>query len=181
MPNSPIGAGSACSPARDGSGCKSSAPARSSCCGQAPARKIPTYSDVLYVDELIGPETVNTMPVKTMDAFRDHGTAARIVDGGYRGRDPHAGALERAGISLDSVTDQLVIEGVKLFSDSFDKLHEALAAKRRRFLGNALNEQTLALPQSMQTEIEQTAETWRSSRQTSAGFGTEMLNIMDRA
>ncbi len=92
--------------------------------------KNPAYSDVLYVDELIGPQTVNTMPANTMDAFRDHGTVRETVTDGVEQAERTLAALARAGISLDRVTDELVTDGVRLFSDSFDKLNEALAAKR---------------------------------------------------
>ena len=89
------------------------------------------YSDVLYVEELIGPETVNTMPPATLDAFRDHGrirgdTLAEDLDEAGRILDD----LTRAGISLDAVTDGLTEEGVRLFAESTDKALAALRAKR---------------------------------------------------
>jgi transaldolase / glucose-6-phosphate isomerase len=71
-------------------------------------------------------------------------------------------ALERAGISLDAVTDALAVDGVRLFADSFDKLCGALAEKRRRILGRALNDQDAALPEPLQKSVGEVAETWRA-------------------
>ncbi|HEU5161660.1 MAG TPA: transaldolase, partial [Thermoanaerobaculia bacterium] len=81
--------------------------------------KDPAYSDVLYIDSLIGPDTVNTIPPKTYDAFKDHGTVrATLTEGAAEARSL-LDRLERAGISLDQITDQLTREGVKSFSESF--------------------------------------------------------------
>ena len=107
--------------------------------------KNPDYSDVLYIDALIGPDTVNTMPPKTMDAFRDHGTvrptltehvyeAARVLD-----------QAKHLGLNLDAVTDRLVVEGVRQFADAADKLYGAVAGKRAAILGDRLNAQHIAL------------------------------------
>ncbi|MGD0024379.1 MAG: bifunctional transaldolase/phosoglucose isomerase [Xanthobacteraceae bacterium] len=124
--------------------------------------KNPAYSDVLYIDELIGPETVNTMPAKTMDAFRDHGTVRDSLAAGVDEAAETLAALDRAGVSLEAVTAELVADGVKLFADSFDKLNGALAAKRRRILGKALNDQAVALAEPLKKEVGSAAETWRS-------------------
>ncbi len=124
--------------------------------------KNPAYSDVLYVEELIGPETINTMPAATMDAFRDHG---RVRDSLTEDPEETArilAALDRAGISLDRVTSDLAEEGVALFSDAFDKLNGAIAAKRRRALGARENAQAITLPPPLQREVDKARETWRS-------------------
>ena len=93
--------------------------------------KNPAYSDVLYVDELIGPDTVNTLPPATLDAFRDHGRPrASLTEGVDEARRALA-ALSGAGIDMDSVTEQLLTEGVKLFADAFDKLLAAVARRGR--------------------------------------------------
>jgi len=123
--------------------------------------KNPAYSDVLYVDELIGPETVNTMPEKTMDAFRDHGTVRDTVTADVGTAEQTLAALDRAGISLDAITTSLEAEGVTLFCDSFDKLNGVLAEKRRRMLGQAHNEQTIALPAPLKIAVDGEAEAWR--------------------
>jgi transaldolase len=92
--------------------------------------KNPAYPDLVYVDTLIGPHTVNTMPPKTLDAFRDHGTLAVTI-----GRDLDAAQaamqqLAQAGISLHEVTDELEQDGVKKFVDSYDALLAAIAKRR---------------------------------------------------
>ncbi|MFP5306735.1 MAG: transaldolase [Gammaproteobacteria bacterium] len=91
--------------------------------------KNPQYSDVLYVESLIGPETVNTVPPATLDAFRDHGQAAPRLAEDIDGARAVIGALAAAGLSLDAITDRLVVEGVQLFVDAHDKLLAAVAAK----------------------------------------------------
>jgi transaldolase/glucose-6-phosphate isomerase len=124
--------------------------------------KNPAYSDVLYIDELIGPETVNTMPEKTMDAFRDHGKVSDSLTADVGAAAQTLAGLDRAKISLEAVTAELAADGVKLFCDAFDKLNGALAGKRERALGKALNEQALALPAALQSEVDKAAKTWRS-------------------
>ena len=91
--------------------------------------KNPKYSDVLYIDELIGPDTVNTIPPATLDAFRDHGNVRRTLDEGLDQADAVMRKLEQAGISMKAVTDQLVAEGVKSFSDSFQQLISAVEGR----------------------------------------------------
>ena len=87
------------------------------------------YSDILYVQELIGPDTVNTMPPQTIDAFRDHGIVRRTVDEGYDDAIRVLAEIEAAGISMQAITDQLQDEGVKAFSKSFASIHETTATK----------------------------------------------------
>ena len=87
------------------------------------------YSDILYVQELIGPDTVNTMPPKTIDAFRDHGVARRTIDGGVDEARRQLAQLEASGISLTEITDKLQRDGVGAFVKSFDEIHRTVAAK----------------------------------------------------
>lgn len=93
--------------------------------------KNPEYSDVLYVEELIGPGTVNTLPPKTLDAFRDHGEPRESLTEGWDEADARIEALGRLGIDLDQVTEELQREGVDAFARSFDQLLESVEAKRR--------------------------------------------------
>jgi transaldolase/glucose-6-phosphate isomerase len=81
-----------------------------------------TYSDVLYLDELIGPNTVNTVPPATLNAFRDHGKPSHSLQRNVPQAEETIQDLSKSGISLDAVADQLVAEGVKLFSDAADIL-----------------------------------------------------------
>jgi transaldolase / glucose-6-phosphate isomerase len=87
------------------------------------------YSDILYVQELIGPDTVNTMPPQTIDAFRDHGVVRRTIDEHYDDAERALRELAGAGISIDEITDELQADGVKLFSDSFRKIAETISRK----------------------------------------------------
>jgi transaldolase / glucose-6-phosphate isomerase len=88
--------------------------------------KNPKYRDVIYVEELIGPDTVNTMPPATIDAFRDHGQLRNSLTEDLPGAQKVMDDLARAGISIKAVTDQLTDDGVKLFADAFDKLLAAV-------------------------------------------------------
>ncbi len=89
--------------------------------------KNPNYRDVIYVEELIGPDTVNTMPPATIDAFRDHGLLRNALMEDVPGAQKVMDDLARAGISIKQVTDKLTDDGVKLFADAFDKLLAAVA------------------------------------------------------
>ena len=92
--------------------------------------KNPKYADTLYVDNLIGPDTVNTMPPATLEAFGQHGVARRTIDDGVDEARAQLDGLEPLGIRLDEVTDLLEVDGVKKFADSFTALLGAVAAKR---------------------------------------------------
>ena len=91
--------------------------------------KNPAYRDVIYVEELIGPDTVNTMPPATIDAFRDHGLLRNSLTEDVAGAKKVMDDLARTGISMKQVTDKLTDDGVKLFADAFDKLLAAVAAR----------------------------------------------------
>lgn len=92
--------------------------------------KNPAYRDVLYVEELIGPHTVNTMPPATLQAFQDHGHVERTVDADVDGATRVLAQLESLGIDLEEVTDTLLAEGLASFSKSFDSLLAGLVGKR---------------------------------------------------
>jgi transaldolase/glucose-6-phosphate isomerase len=94
--------------------------------------KNPAYSDVLYVDELIGPDTVDTIPPATLDAFRNHGKPRASLEENLDGARQTMLDLGRAGISMKAVTDQLTEDGVKLFADAFDKLLAAVEKSARK-------------------------------------------------
>jgi transaldolase/glucose-6-phosphate isomerase len=89
--------------------------------------KNPNYRDVIYIEELIGADTVNTMPPATIDAFRDHGLLRNSLTEDVAGAATVMQNLARAGISMKQVTDKLTDDGVKLFAEAFDKLLAAVA------------------------------------------------------
>jgi transaldolase len=93
--------------------------------------KNPTYRDVMYVEQLIGPDTVNTMPPATITAFQDHGETARTVDAGVDEARELLQALASEGISMNAVTDKLLAEGLASFQKSFDTLLAGLETKLR--------------------------------------------------
>jgi transaldolase / glucose-6-phosphate isomerase len=125
--------------------------------------KNPQYGDVLYVEELIGPDTVNTMPPKTMEAFRDHGRVHDLLVEDVDAAEQTLGDLDRAGISLDDITAELVTDGVRLFADALDQLLAALAAKRRRNLGPKLDDQALSLAEEFNKPLGEAQEAWRTA------------------
>jgi transaldolase len=95
--------------------------------------KNPAYSDVLYVDELIGPNTVNTLPPATIDAFRDHGTIdSKALTRDVRDAQAHFDALAAVGVDMDAITAELQIEGVAAFANAFESLLAAIEAQRDR-------------------------------------------------
>ena len=91
--------------------------------------KNPAYRDVLYVEQLIGPDTVDTMPPATIDAFRDHGEVRRTVDADLAGAQRTIAELAQAGIAMKEVTDKLLREGLASFQKSFDSLIAGLEKK----------------------------------------------------
>jgi len=92
--------------------------------------KDPAYPDTLYIDTLIGPDTVNTMPPKTMDAFRDHGTVAQTLTDDVEAARHVLAEADRLGLDLPGVTDSLVLEGVASFAGALDDLLGAIAKKQ---------------------------------------------------
>jgi transaldolase len=93
--------------------------------------KNPDYPDTLYVDGLVGPHTVNTIPPPTIDAVLDHGTTEVTIRDDLEGARKLFARLAEFGIHLDEVTDRLLTDGVKAFADSFDQLFANLEQKRR--------------------------------------------------
>jgi len=119
------------------------------------------YSDVLYVEELIGPDTVNTMPPATMEAFRDHGRPRMSLEEDVPAAEAAMSALARAGISIDEITARLVEDGVRLFAEAADNLYAAVQKKRRTVLGGKLNAMTYKLPQDLNEALKSALEDWR--------------------
>jgi transaldolase/glucose-6-phosphate isomerase len=102
------------------------------CLWASTSTKNPDYRDVLYVEELIGPETVDTMPPQTITAFQDHGVARVTVDQDIPGQREIMDRLKAVGIDMNAVTKQLEVEGVRSFTDSYNKLLDATKVKAER-------------------------------------------------
>jgi transaldolase len=99
--------------------------------------KNPKYADTMYVDPLIGPHTVNTLPPATIDAVLDHATPAVTIESGLAEAKALIARLEAIGISMKAVTDQLTREGVAAFTQSFEELLSNLASKQERLRARA--------------------------------------------
>src|ERR1700754_5049993 len=121
------------------------------------------YSDVLYVEELIGPNTINTVPPATLDAFRDHGKLRDSLEENVEDAARVLEELERSGISLDAITSELVVDGVRLFADAADKLYGAVAFKRATVLSGGIDAQKLTLGDGLGKAVAKSTEEWRAS------------------
>ena len=95
--------------------------------------KNPAYRDVLYAEELIGPDTVDTMPLTTIEHFRDHGRVRHSIEDNLPQAKAELAALEEVGIHYDQVTRQLQEEGVRKFADSFHTLFQGITSKQKTF------------------------------------------------
>jgi transaldolase len=93
--------------------------------------KNPAYRDVLYAEELVGPDTVDTMPLETIEKFSDHGKVRYSIEDNLQGSKEELDALEQVGIHYDQVTQQLLDEGVKKFADSFHELFDGIRSKQQ--------------------------------------------------
>jgi len=96
--------------------------------------KNPNYVDTLYVDELIGRDTVNTIPPATLDSFLDHGKVAETLNANWEDAREHIDKLAKLGIDLQAITRQLQEDGVVAFAKPFDALMQSIAEKRKRLL-----------------------------------------------
>jgi transaldolase / glucose-6-phosphate isomerase len=125
--------------------------------------KNPTYKDTMYVEALIGRDTVNTIPPATMDAFRDHGKAIPdVIEQDITGARAMLAELEQHGISLNDVTEELVTEGVQQFADAFDKLFGAIARRRRTLLeGNHISLEISPGSPEIKAAVAAEMEIWR--------------------
>ena len=119
------------------------------------------YSDVLYCDELVGADTVNTIPPPTMDAFRDHGHPRASLDEDIPGAEQVMATLATSGVSLEEATQKLVADGVRLFADAADQLYAAVQKKRRMVLGTTLNTMSYKLPTAIEAGVKDAIEDWR--------------------
>jgi transaldolase/glucose-6-phosphate isomerase len=121
------------------------------------------YSDVLYIEELIGDATVNTMPPATMDAFRDHGKPRASLTEDLDGAKEVLFTAKRLGLDLDGVTRALVDDGVKQFADAADALLGAVAVKRTKMLGAQLAGLEHTLPETLEKAVAAELDDWRKN------------------
>ena len=121
------------------------------------------YRDVIYIEELIGPDTVNTVPPATLDAFRDHGKSRQSLTEDIEGARKTMSDLAAAGISMKEITDKLTADGVKLFADAFDKLLEAVEKNTKREKVPQVNKQSATLPSDLDGAVKKNLSDWRAT------------------
>ena len=125
--------------------------------------KNPNYRDVLYVEELIGKDTVNTIPPATFDAFRDHGKLRESLTENIEAAHETMDGLPRVGISIKDVTDKLTKDGVKLFADAFDQLLAAVEKSSSNQVAPRVSRQTCKLPQDLEASVKTAKDDWRAN------------------
>ncbi len=123
--------------------------------------KDPSYSDVLYVEELIGPDTVNTMPPNTLESFRNHGKPKASLEADLDAAHDVMDSLEKVGISMKKVTEDLVTQAVKLFAEPFDKLQNSVDAKCKFVSTAEIDPQTYNLPAAIETQLQAAIEDFK--------------------
>jgi transaldolase/glucose-6-phosphate isomerase len=149
--------------------------------------KNPAYSDVMYLDELIGPDTVNTVPPATLDAFRDHGCPKASLETDLEAAQDVLDSLNRVGVSLNDVTDRLLQDGLQIFVDAFVKLLGAVQTARESTVGTLLNRQQYRLPSELEEQVDATLEEWQNNdkvrrlwaRDASLWSGTDEAQWLD--
>ncbi len=125
--------------------------------------KDPKYSDVLYVEELIGRPTVNTMPPATFEAFRDHGKLRNSLEENVEAAEATMANLEKVGISMKTVTDKLLTEGIRLFAEPYDKLLNTLDSRCKPDFKPKEGGQTYKLPNGIDAEVKASLESWQTT------------------
>jgi transaldolase / glucose-6-phosphate isomerase len=125
--------------------------------------KNPKYRDVMYVEELIGRDTINTIPPATLEEFRDHGNVRASLTENIGAAEKTMQDLAKAGIAMKEVTEQLVVDGVRLFAEAFEKLLAAVEQSMKNPTLSKAASQTYALPAALEQQVNQTIEEWRAS------------------
>jgi len=125
--------------------------------------KDPSFPDTYYVAELIGPDTVDTIPPATFDAFRDHGKPRASLEENIADARETMETLAQVGISMKDATDKLTEDGVKLFADAFDKLLAAVSKRTQKAAPSAVNNLTYHLPDDLGQNVKATLEDWKKN------------------
>jgi transaldolase / glucose-6-phosphate isomerase len=127
--------------------------------------KDPKYKDTLYVEALVGRDTVDTIPPATMDAFRDHGKAVPdAIEQDVAGAQATLAELNKLGISLKDITQELTVDGVQQFADAFDKLFATIARRRSALVGGDGERMVIRLgAAALQTAFDDEMEAWRKA------------------
>ena len=129
--------------------------------------KNPNYKDTIYVEELIGADTVNTLPPNTLEAFRNHGTLKSGLTENLDEARATMRALDDVGISMKAVTDKLLVEGVELFADAFRKLLAAVEKERQQSASKLIDRLSYKLPAELENEVKKTITAWQQENKMS--------------
>ncbi len=143
--------------------------------------KNPNYRDVLYVEELVGPDTVNTIPPATFDAFRDHGRPHASLGEDVESAFDTMAALAEAGISMKAVTDKLLAEGVQLFSDAFEKLLTAVDTQSRQSGAGRINRLSYSVPEPLAAAVHASLRNGRQRARSEGSGGATHRSGVARA
>ena len=125
--------------------------------------KNPAYSDILYVTDLIGPDTVNTMPPATIDAFRDHGHPSETLTEDVPAAEKVMKDLASVGVSIDKITDDLTNDGVRLFEEAFDKLLAVVEKSTQSGVQPKIAQQQQKLPDALAKQVAAAVNDWRAN------------------
>ena len=125
--------------------------------------KNPKYRDVMYIEELIGRDTINTIPPATLEDFREHGNVRESLTENVGAAEKTMQDLAKAGIEMKQVTDQLVVDGVRLFAEAFEKLLGAVEQSMKKPMLPKSASQTYTLPAALEQEVNETLEEWRTA------------------
>jgi transaldolase / glucose-6-phosphate isomerase len=125
--------------------------------------KNPNYRDVMYVEELIGPDTVDTAPPATIEAFRDHGKPRLSLTEDVDGARKTMADLAGVGIAMKDVTDKLTVDGVKSFAEAFDTLLAAVEKNTKRSKTPQVNQQSATLPADLDAAVKKNLSDWRAT------------------
>jgi transaldolase / glucose-6-phosphate isomerase len=128
--------------------------------------KNPRYRDVMYVEELIGPDTVNTVPVDTLVAFREHGRPRASLEAELTEATDTLEELDALGVTLKSIADDLVEEGIRKFQEPFDKLLATLERRCRSANVPRINKQSYRLPVECEKDVATQLAAWTAARGT---------------
>ena len=129
--------------------------------------KSPEYRDTYYVEELIGQETVNTVPPATYDAFRDHGQVCQTLDQDVKAARKILSSLEEHDIAFERITDRLLDDGLQLFSTAFDKLLTAVVAPRKETCRPIVGRQATSLGPELQDDLATSTADWQAAENVS--------------
>ena len=135
--------------------------------------KNPTYRDVIYVEELIGPDTVDTIPPATFDGFRDHGVPKDSLEANLEDARQTMQNLAKAGISMPDATEKLLADGVKIFEEAFDKLLGAIEKNRTKNLAPKIDQMSWKLPLDLDNKVKTALLEWEQGKKMRRLWGRD--------